>query len=86
MDFCSEPVGYTPEIYFGVFCPLCPERNDLTENANIAYCRDHREPESGDKDRVANPSGELYYPSVQEGGSDAGLCDFIHRGILSTDG
>ncbi len=78
----GEPLS-TPDIHFPDFCPGCPERDDLTINANIKFCRDHAPSEAGDKDRQANPSGELYYPSTNSEMGDPGICDFIHRGIIA---
>ncbi len=83
MDWIPEPESYRT-ISFGEFCPGCPERNDLTDNADIKYCRDHSPEMSGDKDRQANPSGEMYYPSTNSEASDPGICDFIHRGIIAS--
>ncbi len=77
----SDPIA-TQEVQFDYFCPDCPERKDLTDNADIRYCGYHRPSESGEADHQANPLHEQYCPSLQEGVNDVGICDFIHRGVI----
>jgi hypothetical protein len=79
-----------PMVHFPRWCPDCDytldEKNNLTENAELVYCREHTPSDAGHADRRASPLGDRWDPAVNAEQSDQSLCDFIHRGTIRTDG
>ncbi len=75
-----------PPVLFPAWCPECHVQDgNLTDHVTVVYCHRHLQSESGSLDHLVD--GGYWYPGSDAGGKDARkLCDFIHRGQITTHG